>query len=91
MVAYRAETAMVNILREKMARYDDARQLAASIYKSEADLVPDYENKLLTIHLHHLANYCNDVAIETLCQELNDTQTIFPGTELRMIFKFGIK
>ena len=74
-----------------MARLDDARQLAATIYKSEADLVPDHENKSLTIHLHHLANYCNDVAIETLCHELNQTQTKFPGTDLRMIFKFGIK
>lgn len=91
MVAYRSETAMVNILRENMARLDDARQLAAAIYKSEADLIPDYENKSLTIRLHHLANYCNDMAIQALCHELNQTQTIFPGTDLRIIFKFGIK
>jgi len=91
MVAYRSETAMVNILREKMARHDDARQLIASIYKSEVDLLPDYKNKLLTIRLHYLANHCNNLAIETLCHELNETQTKFPGTDLRMIFKFGIK
>ena len=90
MVAYRSETAMVNILRENMARLDDARQLASSIYKSEADLIPDYKNKSLTVRLHTLANYCNDLAIETLCHELNETQTLFPGTDLRMIFKFGI-
>jgi len=91
MVAYRSETAMVNILREKMKRLDDARQLVLSIYQSEADILPDYENQSLTVRLHRLANHCNDSAIENLCSELNKTETKFPGTELRMIFEFGLK
>jgi hypothetical protein len=89
MVAYRAETAMVNILRETMSRVDDARQLVVALYQSEADLLPDHQNKTLTVRLHRLANHSNDRAIENLCRELNETKTIFPGTDLEMIYEFG--
>ena len=89
MVAYRAETAMVNILREPMSRVEDARQRVVALYQSEADLVPNPQNKTLTVRLHRLANHCNDRAIEKLCKELNETKTIFPGTDFKMIFEFG--
>lgn len=90
MVAYRAETAMVNILRENMKRVDDARQLMVAIYQCEADLIPDHQQQTLTVRLHRLANSSNDQAIENLCQELNETRTIFPGTEFQMVFELGI-
>ncbi len=89
MVAYRAETDMVNILRERMKRVDDARQLMVALYQSEADLLPDHQNNTLTVRLHRLANHSNDPAIENLCRELNETKTIFPGTDFEMIFEFG--
>jgi len=91
MVAYRAETAMVNILREPMSRVNDARQLMVAIYQSEADILPDHKNKTLNVRLHRLANHSNDRAIELLCKELNETKTIFPGTDFQLIFEFGTK
>ena len=90
MIAYRAETAMVNVLREKMKRLDDARQLVLSIHQSEADIIPDNEKQTLTIRLHHQANHCNDQAIQNLCKELNETKTVFPGTKFQMVYEFGI-
>jgi hypothetical protein len=89
MVAYRAETAMANFLRESLTRPDEARTLLCSIYKTEADLVPDYKNKTLTVRLHHLAQQRSDDAAALLCVELNETQTVFPQTELRMVFELG--
>ena len=89
MVAYRAETAMANFLRESLTRPDEARTLLCSIYKTEADLVPDYNNNTLTVRLHHLAQQRSDDAVLLLCAEINETQTVFPGTNLRMIFELG--
>jgi hypothetical protein len=89
MVAYRAETAMANFLRESLTRPDEARTLLCSIYKTEADLVPDYKNKTLTVRLHHLAQQRSDDAAALLCAELNETQTVFPRTDLRMVFELG--
>jgi len=89
MTAYRAETAMANSLREKMSHPDEVRTLLRALYKTEADLLPDLETQTLTIRLHHLANVMSDNVIEKLCTELNATETRFPRTNLRMVFKIG--
>jgi hypothetical protein len=87
MIAYRAETAMVQIVRQKMTRHDDARSLLRAIYNTEADILPDPQAKTLTIRLHPLANQSSDNAISHLCDQLNQTETLFPGTELRLIYE----
>ena len=87
MIAYRAETAMAQILRQKMKRHDDARSLLRAIYSTEVDIIPDPQAKTLTIRLHPLANTSSDHALRHLCTELNSTETLFPGTELRLIYE----
>ena len=86
MIAYRAETAMAQILRQKMTRHDDARSLLRAIYSTEVDIVPDPQAKTLTIRLHPLANASSDLAVRHLCAELTATETLFPGTVLRLIY-----
>ena len=87
MIAYRAETAMAQTLREKMARYDDARSLLRAVYSSEIDLLPNAQEKNLTVRLHPLANESSDDAVRHLCAELNRTEVLFPGTELRFVYE----
>ena len=87
LVAYRAETAMVNIIRQTLRHSDEARSLARSLYATEADILPDYEGGKLTVRLHQPANRCSAVTIENLCRELNDTSTEFPGTNLRLVYE----
>ena len=86
MIAYRAETSMVHILREHMSRDDDARSLMRAIYNADADLLPDEETATLTVRLHHLANHRDDETLRHLCAELNETETLFPGTNLRLVY-----
>jgi hypothetical protein len=87
MIAYRAETAMAQIVRQKMSRHDDARSLLRAVYSTEVDLIPDEEAKTLTVRLHPLANMSSDEALRHLCAELNATETQFPGTELRLVYE----
>ncbi len=87
MVAYRAETALAVSLREHLKRTDDARALLREIFTAPADLLPDPSAKTLTVSLHHLSNACSDQLASRLAEELNATETIFPGTELRLVFK----
>jgi len=70
-----------------MTRHDDARSLLRAIYNTEVDMVPDMEAKTLTIRLHPLANNSSDQAVRHLCEELNRTETVFPGTKLRLIYE----
>jgi hypothetical protein len=89
MIAYRAETAMANSLREHLKRPDEARRLLRALYTTEADLLPDPEAGTLTVRLHHAANAATDQVIEKLCAELNATETVFPRTNLRLALKLG--
>jgi len=89
MIAYRAETAMANSLREYLKRPDEARRLLRALYTTEADLLPDPEAGTLTVRLHHGANAATDQVIEKLCEELNATETVFPRTNLRLVLKLG--
>ena len=89
MIAYRAETAMANSLREHLKRPDEARRLLCALYTTEADLLPDPAAGTLTVRLHHSANAATDQVIEKLCEELNATETVFPRTNLRLVLKLG--
>ncbi|MGC1951681.1 MAG: putative transposase [Gammaproteobacteria bacterium] len=87
MVAYRAETAMAQMAREKLHREDDARSLLRALCSTQADLLPDENASTLTMRVHHQAHHCADEVIRYLCMELNQTETIFPGTNLRLVYE----
>lgn len=87
MIAYRAESAMANICCQTMSHPDEARSILRAIYSTEADLHVDNDAGTLTVQLHHLANNMSSLTAQQLCQELTDTEIIFPGTELRVIYK----
>jgi len=87
MIAYRAETAMASLIKDTMAHPDEARHLLRAIYDTEADLLPDLQQGTLTIRLHHLAQHCVDRSLLRLCDVLNATETVFPGTNLRMVYE----
>ncbi len=70
-----------------MSRHDDARSLLRGIYCTEADLAPDEERGTLTVRLHHLANASASDAVRHLCDELNSTETTYPGTKLRLVYE----
>lgn len=88
-IAYRAESSLASLLREHLARTDDARALLRQIFDTEVDLIPDLTANTLTVRLHHLTQAAHDQAIEHLLAELNATQTVFPGTRLTLMFKIG--
>jgi Transposase protein len=87
MIAYRAETALANLIKPYMTDKREARSLLRQIFTSEADLKPDEENKTLTVSLHNLTNPVSDRIVRNLCQEINATKTIFPGSNLRLVYK----
>jgi len=88
MIAYRAETSIVNLFDNYYSKAkDEGRMLVKEIVKTDADFQPDYEKKTLTVKLHSLSTPRANNAVEQLCQLLNETETVFPGTELRLIYQ----
>jgi len=89
MIAYRAETAMASIIRESLARTDDARSLLRDLFRSEADLVPDLEQRVLGVHIHPMSNPRSNRAIAHLLEQLNAAEFTYPGTDLRLIYSIA--
>jgi hypothetical protein len=70
---------------------EDARALLRQIHNTEVNLFPDAQNKTLTARLHHLTQAAHDEPVCHLCDELNATEAMFPGTDLRLICKVGLR
>ena len=87
MIAYRAESALAGEVREHLQREDDARALMRRIFVTPANLRPDYEQKTLLVELHRLGSPLQDAAVAKLCDQLTATETRFPTTELRLIYR----
>lgn len=88
MLAYRAETAMYNTLMPVFKNaHKEGRALLREIYSSDADLVVDQNNKKLNVIIHSLSTPRANQALEQLCIQMNLTQTIYPKTDLVLVFK----
>ena len=87
MICYRTETAMVSILKESMSREDDARSFAKALYQLSGDILPDEERGILKVRLHRLSTQSADETLGNLCSTLNETETTFPGTKLRLFYE----
>ena len=87
LIAYRAETALVQIVRETLRRWDDARALVRQVLASAVDLRPDPAHQTLTVRLHRLATTAHDQTLRHLCEELTATETVYPGTDLKLVYE----
>jgi hypothetical protein len=87
LIAYRAESALAGELREVLARDDDARALLRRLFVTPANLRPDLLAQSLTVELHRLGSPLQDAAVAHLCRLLTDSETLFPTTNLRLIFR----
>jgi transposase len=85
MVAYQAESELIALMRPHYARIDDeGRTLLHELFAAAGDIrVSDSE---LTITLAPLSSPHRTLAAQALCNILNKTATVFPGSCLRMRF-----
>jgi hypothetical protein len=86
MIAYRAETALVAILRRHLKKEDEARALVRELFVSSADIEPDDPAGTLTIRIHRMACPAHDKAIAALLGELTKQEFRHPETGAKMIY-----
>jgi hypothetical protein len=86
MIAYRAETAMVTLLRRHLKTEAEARALIRDLFVASADIEPDDIGKTLTIKVHHMANAVQDEAVAGLLNDLTQQAFCHPETGARMIY-----
>ena len=87
MIAYRAETRMTPAIADAQGREPRPRRPLRALFQADADLLPDPRRGLLRVRLLGLASPAADAALRGLLDELNQTRTAFPGTNLRMVYE----
>jgi len=86
LLSYRAETVLVNIVREELAREDDARSLIRDLFRTEADLLVSRDESELRIEVHSMSNARSNRAIAHLFSILNAAEQKYPGTNLKLTY-----
>jgi transposase len=88
MVAYQAESDLVRLVTPHYSRAEDeARTLVQNALAATGDI--DVAGNELRVSLDPLSSPHRTAALAALCQHLNDTNTKFPGSRLRL--HFGVK
>lgn len=88
MICYRAETAFANQLAPHFKQSaNQIRELVKSIITLNCDITPDKKENTLTITLYSLPNPRANQALANCLDLINQTQTLFPGTSLKLIFQ----
>lgn len=85
MICYRAESSLANLITQKLN--GKQRMCIKQLIKNNADIIPDYTHNTLTVVLHAMSAKRYNDAINELLPILKASETIFPGTNLKMIFK----
>jgi len=90
MVAYQAESDLVSLIEPHYRRaHQEGRTLIQSALASAADLeVTDQE---LRVRLLPLSSPHRSRAVAALCEELNHSAVLFPGSRLRLHFSVSIQ
>lgn len=87
MIAYRAETAMVPLLMNDKVDSSQARSILQTLFLCDADIVPDPQHERLLVQVHRSAVPATDRHRQRLFEELNATETCYPGTSLRLVYE----
>jgi len=90
MICYRAETSCANLISEDFKKsINEKRALVKSIINSHADIEPDYQNMQLSVKIYSQANPRMNNAVIKLINLLNETETLYPGTQLVLKYKIA--
>jgi hypothetical protein len=87
MIAYRAETAMAASLVSPTVDLAAARCLLQDLFVTEADILPDPENKLLRVRIHSASRPAANRSLEHLIAHLNEAQVPYPGTDMSLVYE----
>ena len=90
MIAYRAETRMMAPVVAAQGKKPNARRLLRALLTSAANIIPEPAPGILRVQLLGLGNDACDRMLAPLIEELNATRTIYPGTELRLVYQMAV-
>ena len=88
-IAFRAQEMLIQALYEREPELGDVDGVLRSIFESSVDLISDMNNKTLVVLLRPPNNNGHAQIYQSLCATLTATETLFPGTDLRLIYEWS--
>ena len=67
-----------------LERNEDSKALIRQLSKSHADIHADKRRNILNVRVHRFSTKRHDEAIGNLLRMLNETETLYPGTNMKM-------
>ena len=89
MICYRAETRMMPSVIDAQGCKPNARKLLAALLTADANILPDHDKKLLRVQILGMASNATESALLPLIEQLNETRTVFPGTDMRLVYELA--
>ena len=80
---------MAAIVGEELARTDDVEPASRDPFCSEADLLPDLQQRVLRVQVHPMSNPRANRAIAHLLEHLNAAEFTYPGTKLQLVYSIA--
>ena len=90
-LACRAETRMAGQLGPGLGSPETARSPLRALFERPASLRPDPAAGTLTVRLMPMATQAQDEALARLVAGLNRSETIYPGTDLRLVYELPVE
>ena len=90
MIAYRAETRMMQPLVTGPGKGRSARKLLRALLTSDADVIPEPEAGILRVRFLGLGSDACEQNLAPLINELNQTRTRYPGTDLTIFYELPL-
>ena len=87
MVAYRAETRMMQPLITGPGQGRAARKLLRALLTADADIIPEPQNRILRVRFLGLGSDACERSLDPLIDEFNQTRTKYPGTDLTLTYE----
>ena len=89
MIVYRAETRMVPAVASAQGKKTNPRKALQALFEADAGIIPDRAKGLLKVRILGLGNNCADQALKTLPDELSAIETVYPGTNLKLVYELS--
>ena len=87
MICYRAETCMYNLIAPFFARNnDEGRAFLKSVFQQPADIIPDKQQRVMSVKFHTMSTPRANRALKRLCDVMNQESYVYPGTRMTLVF-----
>jgi len=66
---------------------DEGRSFLKNVFRQPADIIPNVKEGRLEIRFHTMSTRRENKALKELCDVVNEENFLYPGTDLRLVFR----